>query len=865
MKQSNLSPVNHLLSIWKNEPTISPNIVRWQDNPGQSARITGFPVDLDPRLRNVLINKGFQGLYEHQYQSWRIVREGKHVVIVTGTASGKTLCYNLPVLNNLIQEPVSRALYLFPTKALAQDQKEVLSGLVHDTWNMPESDVDYFTSQMPSVSVYDGDTPATHRSGIRNQVKLLLTNPDMLHLSILPHHTLWAEFFKNLHFVIVDELHVYRGVFGSHVANVIRRLKRIAKFYGANPQFILTSATIANPVELAEALVEEPVVVIDQDGSPHSKRHFLLYNPPIIQPEFGIRRSALAESSRLAGDLMDYGIQTILFARSRRAVELLLRQLQEQQPAHAQHIHGYRSGYLPQERRSIEFGLRQGDTLAVVATNALELGVDIGGMGAILLVGYPGTIASTRQQIGRAGRRDEDGLAIMVASPNPIDQYLMKHPEYLFDLSPEKALINPDNLLILLQHVRCAAFELPFHKEEQFEGVNAELLKGLLEFLEQSGELHSSNDRYYWLADQYPANNISLRSTSGSPFILHALISERWTIVGEVDRDSAMWMVHPQAIYLHEGESYQVQDLDFEQSIAQMVPVEVDYYTAPHRHVDIAKIQVLMDKENAGGQVFYGEILVTSQVTGYRKIQWQTQQTLGEYPLDLPTTQLRTTAYWMTISKATIEILQSQGRWKNGPNDYGPNWLLQKKLARMRDHFTCQVCGIMETDQAHHVHHRVPYKLYTNYEQANQLDNLITICPTCHRRAELVIRIRSGLSGLSYVLQQLAPLFLMCDVNDLGVYFDPQAPLGDKSPTVAIYDQVPAGIGLSEEVYQMHDSLMQRALELILTCECQDGCPSCVGPAGENGVGGKEETIALLRVLTGSSLEKQSQNGIAIR
>ena len=405
-----------------------------------------------------------------------------------------------------------------------------------------------------------------------------------------------------------------------------------------------------------------------------------LYNPPIIQPEFGIRRSALAESTRLAGDLMDYGIQTILFARSRRSVELLLKQLQEQQPAYAQRTHGYRSGYLPHERRSIERGLRQGDTLAVVATNALELGIDIGGMGAILLVGYPGTIASTRQQIGRAGRREEDGLAIMVASPNPIDQYLMRHPEYLFDLSPEKALINPNNLLILLEHVRCAAFELPFQKEGQFEGVNADLLIGLLDFLEQNGELHSSNDRYYWLADQYPANNISLRSTSGSPFVLQALVSDRWAVVGEVDQESAMWMVHPQAIYLHEGESYQVQDLNFDQSIAQMIPVEVDYYTSPHRHIDIEKIKVLMDKEISGGQAFYGEILVTSQVTGYRKIQWGTQQTLGEFPLDLPTTQLRTTAYWMTISDATIELLQSQGLWKNGPNNYGPNWPLQKKL-----------------------------------------------------------------------------------------------------------------------------------------------------------------------------------------
>ena len=835
------SSIQHLLDTWKTEPTIQENIIEWHTENPRSAHINNFPETIHPKIIAALCRRGYDGLYTHQLDSWQAALAGQNMVIVTGTASGKTLCFNLPVLNSLIHEPDGCALYIYPTKALAQDQKEILTNLVRDIW---EGD-----GNLPAVSVYDGDTPGSHRANIRSNVRLLMTNPDMLHISILPHHTLWSQYFKNLRFVIIDEIHVYRGVFGSHVANVIRRLKRIANFYGAHPQFILTSATIANPDELAERLVEEPVTLIDHDGSPHSKKNFLLYNPPIVVPELGLRRSSLAESSRLAGDLLTYNIQTILFARSRRAVELLLKELQAQHPDFMTQMHGYRSGYLAQERRSIEKSLRDKKSLAVVATSALELGVDIGSIGAIVLVGYPGSIAATRQQTGRAGRRDEDSLAVMVASSNPIDQFLVKHPDYLFGRSPEKALINPDNLLILLHHLKSAAFELPIQKSEAFGRLPMQTLNGLLEYLEQNEVLHLSGTRYYWMADQYPANEISLRSASGTPFTLQALNDDRWNTVGEVDQESALWMVHPNAIYMHEGETYRVEELDLENKLVKMLPVDSDYFTIPHSHVDIERISTLQEKTVSGGHAYYGDILVTEQVTGYRRIQWTTRENLGDYPLDLPSTQLRTVAYWLTIDQATVERIQENGLWKNEANDYGPNWSVQKKLARMRDHFTCQVCGAIEQDQAHHIHHKIPFKAFISFEQANQLDNLITLCPTCHQRAELVIKMRSGLAGLSYVVQQISPLFLMCDSNDLGVYFDSQAPLGDKQPTVAIYDQIPGGIGLSEEAYRIHNELMQNSLELVRNCECQEGCPACVGPAGENGVGGKQETLAILEEL----------------
>jgi DEAD/DEAH box helicase domain-containing protein len=846
MYDSYPSTLPKLLEIWRNEPTIAANIVQWHTEMEHPAHWVAFPAWIHPTLETAAKNKGIEFLYSHQLESWQALQNQEDVVIVTETASGKTLCYNLPVIDAILKAPKTRALYIYPTKALAYDQQKVLEELLK---SVSISTSPNAQDQRISAAVYDGDTPSHKRSTIRAQAQILLTNPDMLHTGILPHHTLWADFLRGLRYIVIDEIHTYRGVFGSHIANLIRRLKRILRFYGAHPQFILTSATIANPAEHAARLIEEPVTLIADDGSPHGSRHFLIYNPPVIDPHLGIRRSASQESIRLASDLLNYQVQTLIFGRARRTVEMLLKNFRHEQAGRENQIHAYRSGYLPGERRAIENGLKQGEIRAVVSTNALELGVDIGSMDAVLLIGYPGTIAATRQQAGRAGRRHGSSLAVLVASAGPLDQFLVKHPEFLFARSPERALINPDNPLILLQHLRCAAFELSFQEEDPFGSLDAVTIQEFLAFLTETGELHETGGRYFWMADAYPAGQISLRTASAQPVLLQAEIGERQVTVGMVDQPSACWMVHPEAIYLHEGQSFQVESLDLEKNIAHLAPVETDYYTEPQKEVTIEKLSVIEEEILQGCSKAWGEILVTTQVTGYRRIRWFTHETLGAGQVDLPPAQLRTTGFWLSVSQATVEKLRSQNLWKNDPNDYGPNWIVQRNRARERDQFTCQVCGAVEMGRSHHVHHKVPFRTFPSYLLANQLDNLITVCPSCHKRIELAVRMRSGLAGLSYVLNQLAPLFLMCDTTDLGSYADPEWPYADGAPTVVIYDKVPAGIGLSDSIYRVIRELVSRAHELVKTCECQDGCPSCIGPAGENGVGGKEETLALLSLL----------------
>ena len=837
---SEAQSLDRLIQIWNRQPEIQDNVVAWHIEPERPASWTEIPERISNELRRSLQLSGIDHLYSHQSEAFRLAEAGKHFVVTTGTASGKTLCYNLPVLNQLIKNPDTRALYIFPTKALTQDQldgvKRLLNGL----------------KTKPGAFVYDGDTPVSLRSKVRGAARLILTNPDMAHISILPHHTLWADFFRNLQYIIIDEIHTYRGVFGSHLANLMRRIRRVASFYGAHPQFFMTSATIGNPRQLAERLIEKPVEVISQDGSPRGARNLILYNPPVVVPDLGIRRGASVEAIRLAGDLLSYHVQTILFTRTRRGVEIILRNMREQQSEHKSHIRGYRSGYLAGERRSIEQDLRTGQAMAVVATNALELGIDIGGLDAAILVGYPGTIAGTRQQSGRAGRRSGSALAVLVASASPLDQFLMKHPEYIFDQSPEQALIDPDNLLILLAHLRCAAFELPFHKGEGFGSSPPALIDSLLGVMEQSEELHYSNEKYYWSADQYPANHISLRTTSESPVLLQAEMENgRMVTVGEVDDASSRWMVHPNAIYIHQGREFEVMDLDLDRHLAVMKPVDVDYYTEAVQKVTIELIDLLKHSPVMGGMKYYGEILVTGQVIGFRRLRWGTMEVIGEGDLDLPPTALRTMAFWLALDEEIIATLRENGKWNNDPNVYGPNWERQRRLARERDQYTCQACGLVEQNQAHHVHHKKPFRTFAGYAEANQLANLVTLCPACHQRAEQAIRMRSGLAGLGYVVHHLAPLFLMCDISDLGLDFDVKSPLAGGRPAVAIYDMVPAGIGLSERLYDIQEQLLADAYSLVKDCECRDGCPSCVGPAGENGVGGKSESLALLRFMIG--------------
>jgi len=912
--------LDSLLSRWKVDAATAPDIAAWRTLPARPPDLVPLPPLPDP-LAAALSRGGIHALYRHQSAAFESARRGENVVLATGTASGKTLAYNLPVLATLLENPSTRALFLFPTKALTQDQLSVISDQLSVIQELMTDHCSLITG------IYDGDTPTSSRAKIRQTANLLLTNPDMLHTGILPHHTNWDEFFRNLKFIVVDELHTYRGVFGSHVANVIRRLKRVAAFHGSHPQFILTSATIGNPKELAENLIEEPVTLIDRDGSSRGERHFLIFNPPIVDESLGLRKSAFDESIRLAGDLLSNNVQGVMFARSRRSVEILLKRLTEStqvdrytgKQVNTQHttyhpvaersgrntssqlpitnpqlpIRGYRSGYLPSQRREIERGLRDGSVRLVVATNALELGIDIGGLGAAILVGYAGSISSTWQQAGRAGRGDDPAAAVLVASPNPLDQFLAHHPEYFFGQSPEHALVNPDHLLILLEHLRCALFELPFQDGEGFGNLSPETVREYLDVLVANREAHASAEKVFWMADAYPAANISLRSASPANVVLHTEGDSGPRVIGEVDLASAVWMVHPRAVYLHEGQQYFAQELDLQKNIAALIPVALDYYTEPLRETTI---QVLSVTDQSSPNIPYpppvvnhqlpvtnyqspitkswGELQVTTQVTGFRKRSWLTGENLGEEPLDLPPSDLQTTGYWLSLSEETITRLRVAGAWSNDPNDYGPDWPKIRDRVRARDGFCCQVCGAPENGRQHDVHHKIPFRnfvrsakssrstplgpdfapqsretLHSAFQQAHRLDNLVTLCPSCHRKAEQNVRMRSGLAGLGYVLSQLAPLFLMCDPGDLGLHVDAAGAVFG-APSIVLYDQVPAGIGFSQKLFEIHEELLARALELVIECPCEDGCPSCVGPAGENGIGGKEETVEILREVT---------------
>lgn len=823
------SSLSTLLTSWRSDPELHSQIAAWHTLPARPAQWVDFPRDLHPTLVASLTKRGINALYTHQALAWEQSKAHRNFVVVTGTASGKTLCYTLPTLDRMLRDSDARALYLFPTKALAQDQVASL------------------TEQFPDfpIATYDGDTSANARSQIRTRARIVVSNPDMLHTGILPHHTIWADFFRHLQFVVLDEMHAYRGVFGSHVANVIRRLKRVARVYGGSPHFILTSATIANPPELAERLIEEEVLLVQADGSAKGEKHFLIYNPPIVNRALGIRRSALLESTRLTQELLKNDVQTILFARARRTVELGLKYLSNTPSTLPGEIRGYRSGYLPNERREIERGLRSGEVRAVVATNALELGIDIGGLGAAVLVGYPGTIAATWQQAGRAGRKEEASLALLVTSADPLDQFLAHHPDYFFDRSPEQALIDPNNLLILLQHLRCAAFEVPFESGDSFGHVDASQVAEFLNILKDAGVVHQSGEKFFWMADQYPAQNTSLRSASTDSVVLEC----EGETIGSVDLASASWIVHPGAIYLHEARTFSVEELDLSHHLAHLRSVEVDYYTEPRSETTVQLLVRSASDSVLGATKSHGEISVTTQVVGFRKVRWLTHENLGEGALSLPPSELQTTAYWLALDDTTIETLRSQGLWSNDSNDYGPNWGTLRSQVRARDHYRCQNCGAPEDGRAHAVHHKTPFRMFPSRETANQLENLVTLCVNCHGLAETAVRLKSGLAGLSYVLGHLAPLFLMCDAGDLGVHSDPQSPLAEGAPTVVIYDHIPAGIGLAEKLYELHPELISRARDLVSDCECADGCPSCVGPGGENGASGKRETLALLKAL----------------
>ena len=639
-----ISALEKLLERWREDPAFMRNVTRWEKLPPREGAYEEFPKGLDLRLARALQERGIDRLYSHQAAAIRAAARGENTAVVTPTASGKTLCYNLPVLNQFIKDPQSRALYLFPTKALSQDQLAELKDLVG------ELEIDLQTH------TYDGDTAPGLRQAIRQSGHIVVTNPDMLHTGILPHHTRWVRLFQNLKYVVIDEMHQYRGVFGSHVANVIRRLKRICQFYGAAPTFILCSATIANPAELARAVIGEPVTLIERSGAPRAGKDFIFYNPPLVDRKLGIRRSSLLETQRLARELHREKVQTIVFTRSRLGVELLLTYLQQEQkslPTSDNGIRGYRGGYLPRERRSIEAGLRKGAVRTVISTNALELGIDIGALEAAVINGYPGTIASTWQQAGRSGRRSGASLGVLVANSAPLNQYIINNPDYFFGRTPERALIDPDNLIILTNHLRCAAFELPFRVGERF---GESEISTILEFLAEEGALYRSGDRYHWMEDAYPAEEISLRSAARENVVIIDLTTPSPQVIGEVDRFSAPMLVHEEAIYMHSGRQYQVEQLDFTEKKAYVRRVEVNYFTDANLAVDLKVLDTLASEK---GWVLraWGEVRINALVSMFKKVRFHTHENLGTGPVKLPETEMHTTAFWVAFPPERIAAL----------------------------------------------------------------------------------------------------------------------------------------------------------------------------------------------------------------
>lgn len=761
-----------VLAVLKNSPRMARNVTAWRILPAEAGRYAPFPKELAPQLVQALQSRGINELYTHQAQSFEAIQSGKNVVVVTPTASGKSLCYNLPVVQSILERPESRALYLFPTKALSQDQCNDLYGLTHDL----NADIKVYT--------FDGDTPAAARRAIRSAGHVVVTNPDMLHSGILPHHTLWIKLFENLKYIVIDEVHQYRGVFGSHVANVLRRLRRICAFYGVKPTFICSSATIANPKELAEGLVEEDFQLIDDNGAPRGEKAIVFYNPPVVNQELGIRRSVVQESRRLAIRFLERDIQTILFARSRVRVEILatyLKRAMRRLRKDANRIRGYRGGYLPNERREIEQGVKSGEILGVVSTNALELGIDIGQLKVAILAGYPGSISSTWQQGGRAGRKSEPAAMIVVGSSSPLDQFIINHPEYFFGASPETALINPDNVAILSSHVKCAAFELPFEDSERFGRAD---VGPMLEYLTEANILRHKGNRYYWSADAYPAEEISLRSASAENFVVLDVRNGN-KILAEVDYDSAPYLIHEDAIYIHQTQPYFIEKLDWDKRTAYAYEIKTDYYTDAQAKTDVhvlsqdevkeAQISDLKsESEKPEASTFtpsttstnilppilsksFGEVTVRTVVAKYKKIKFETHENVGWGEIHLPEQELQTEAYWLTFRSELKDELEAEG-----------------------------------------------------------------------------LDLGSGLNGIAALLGNLVPLFVLCDRNDFSALAMMRAPF-DECPAIYVYDRYPGGIGLSRRVYNMDRRILKAALESHDDCRCANGCPSCVGPPLETG------------------------------
>ena len=831
--------VDALAAALRAEAEFVRNVTAWRTLPARAIAGDLWPATLDPRLALAGRAQGIDALYSHQSQAIDAALGGRDVVLATGTASGKTLAYTLPLLQALLHDPRATALLLFPTKALAHDQIAALEAWI----GALEAPI--------ALRPYDGDTPQRHRAAIRKEARVLVSNPDMVHLGILPHHPRWARFFQGLRYVVVDELHTYRGVFGGHVANVLRRLRRIAHFYGATPRLISSSATIANPQTLAEALWEGPVTPITADGAPYGQRHVLFYNPPLRNPALGLRASAAEEAAKLATRFLHAGVQAILFARARLTVELLLREVRERAVRagfEADAVQGYRGGYLPHERRAIEAGLREGRTRVVIATNALELGIDIGALDASVLVGYPGSIAATRQQMGRAGRRAGTSLSVLIATPSPLDQYLVGHPEYFFGRSPEEARVNPDALSLLAAHLPCAAFELPFEAAEPFGGVAD--VSALLEALAAEGVLHQRHGRFTWVGESYPAQFVALRTATPDNVVVRA---EGGGVLGTVDRPSAPVLVHEGAVYFHGGAPYLITALDWERGDALARPAaDLGYYTIAASSTQVERLELRGQAESPPVTLADERVLVRSRATAYRRVNLATRETLGWGEIALPEQEMETEAFRLTLGPALVEALADAGVLV-APLDYGPDWERIRAEMLARDGQRCRHCGAAATPgHPLEVHHLTPLRSFlAQYAEpvalrlAHAADNLVSLCGACHHQAERARGARTALGGLATLLRNLAPVFLMCDPGDLGSTVEARD-AESHQPAIIVYDGVPGGAGLAPRLVELWPRLAAAAQERVTACPCPGGCPSCVGPVGESEPGAKDATRELL-------------------
>ncbi len=745
--------------------------------PSTAAEVRPLPAQLHPGLAKALNARGFTSLYTHQAAAFDLVSAGKNVVLTTPTASGKTLAYNLPVLDTMLREPETRALYLFPTKALSQDQ---YAGL-HELLRAADAPIRTFT--------FDGDTPPDARRAVREHGHLVITNPDMLHSGVLPQHTKWLKLFRNLRYVVIDELHTYRGIFGSHVANLLRRLRRICNFHGSDPQFICCSATIANPVELAESLVGVDFELVGESGAPRSEHHVVAYNPPVVNAELGIRAGAVRATFEVARELILSGVPTIVFARSRLHVEIILKYLREamvtarQDPALVQ---GYRGGYLPTRRRRIERGLRAGTIRGVVSTNALELGIDIGSLQACVMAGFPGSIASFQQQSGRAGRRAGVSLTVYVASSRATDQYLVQHPEVLRGSSPERARLNPKNLFVMVDHAKCATFELPLEDREALGVLDPDETEEVMEYLQTHGVVHRTGTRFHWMARVFPAHHVNLRGIPEQNFAVIEL--PRDEVIAEVDFRSAHTSLHTHAIYNLDGRQYQVERLDYENHKAYVRKVDPDYYTTAMTYHRVGVLDEEQVTPYSPFAIAHGEVVVTRKFVGFKKIRFHTNETIGFGEIHLPDLEMHTTAIWFSLPASVTTALDH-------PQD-------------------------------------------------------------------IVV---DGLRALAHALKTAACIDLMCTERDLGHAVSEQgdgaramtteAPSASVyEPTVYVYDTMPGGVGLSNELHARFVPIAERARSLMTGCRCEHGCPACLGEMPAYRVGPRAAGIAIVDRLLSAAL-----------